>query len=83
MNELPGQFFKDIPLVNGKTMAEQMSACASLGEQVQAAKDVVQPDRSRHGPVFFVGEVLEIKGGRFQVTRIEPGHLRLKSLPAK
>ncbi len=25
----------------------------------------------------------EIKGGRFQITRIEPGHMRLKGIPAK
>jgi hypothetical protein len=51
-------------------------------QQMQAACDAAEPDRSRHGPVFVVGEVIEIRGGRFQITRIEPGHLRLKSLPA-
>jgi hypothetical protein len=77
MNELPEEFFKDIPMVSGAVVPGTVLSAA-----LQAAKDAVQPDRSRQGPVFFVGEELEIKGGRFQVTRIEPGHLRLKSLPA-
>ena len=50
--------------------------------RLQAACDAVEPDRSRHGPVFQVGEVIDIRGGKFQVTKIEPGHLRLKSLPS-
>ena len=49
---------------------------------LDAACEKAEPDPRKRGPVFEVGEVLEIKGGRFQVTRIEPGHLRLKGLPA-
>ena len=52
-------------------------------ERLQQACDAVEPDRTRHGPIFQVGEVIEIRGGRFQITRIEPGHMRLKSLPLK
>ena len=48
---------------------------------LQAACDKVQPDRTKQGPVFTVGETLEIRGGKFKITRIELGHLRLKSLP--
>jgi hypothetical protein len=40
-----------------------------------------QPDPARRGPVFEVGEILQLRGGRFQITKIEPGHLKLKSLP--
>ncbi len=51
-------------------------------ERLQAACDAVQPDRTKQGPVFQVGETIEIRGGKFQITRIEPGHIRLKSLPS-
>ena len=71
-------FLKDIP----KVSAAEFMGLQRVLEQIQAAKDVVQPDRSKQGLVFAVGEVLEIRGGKFKVTRIEPGHLRLKSLPA-
>lgn len=50
-------------------------------EKLQAACDAVQPERRFQGPIFVVGEILEIRGGKFQVTKIEPGHLKLKSLP--
>ncbi len=70
-------FLKDIPQVStGEFMGLQR-----VQDQIQTAKDALQPDRSKQGPVFAVGEILEIKGGKFQITRIEPGHLRLKSLP--
>lgn len=74
-------FLKDIPKIE-PTYPLFVNQLARLNEEIQKAKDQVQPDRSKQGPVFMVGEVLEIKGGRFQITRIEPGHMRLKSLPA-
>lgn len=52
-------------------------------ERLQAACDEAQSDRSRQGPVFQLGEIVEIRGGRFQVTKIECDHLELKGLPAK
>lgn len=61
-----------------------MNQTQSLGDQLaalQQVKDEVIPERANQGPIFSVGEVVHIKGGRFQITRIEPGHLRLKSLP--
>jgi hypothetical protein len=51
-------------------------------ERLQLAMDDVQPDRSKQGPVFQVGEILEIRGGRFKVKRIKPNRLYLDSLPA-
>lgn len=51
-------------------------------QAIDKACQTIEPDPKRRGPVFEVGEIIEIRGGRFQVTRIEPGHLRLKSLPA-
>lgn len=52
-------------------------------EKLQAACDKAQPDRALQGPVFEVGEVIEIRGGRFQVTKIDLSGLKLKSLPAR
>jgi hypothetical protein len=54
-----------------------------LRDRLQRACDAAEPDRSKHGPVFIVGEEIEIRGGRFQVTKIEPGRLVLSGLPAK
>lgn len=74
-------FLKDIPVVPQSEIAAQLANAQSrLNLALQEAKDAVQPDRQLQGPVFFVGETIEIKGGKFQVTRIEPGHMRLKSL---
>lgn len=82
-------FLKDIPAIKpeemGKLLADANAlrdSIPELNEALQAAKDRVQPDRSKQGPVFVVGEVIELRGGKFQITRIEPGHLRLKSLPS-
>ncbi len=80
MKDLPAKFFEGIPKVE-TPFGQQFKDCRELREQLQKACDEVQPDRSKQGPVFSVGEVLEIRGGKFLVTRIEPGHLRLKSLP--
>ncbi len=49
---------------------------------LDAACQAAEPDPKKRGPIFEVGEVIEIRGGRFQITRIEPGHMRLKGLPA-
>jgi hypothetical protein len=66
-------FFNKLP-----TDATAFERRKALDEACQKA----EPDPKRRGPVFEVGEVLEIRGGKFQVTKIEPGHLRLKSLPS-
>ena len=59
----------------GATAFEQRKA-------MDKACEAAEPDPKRRGPVFQVGEVIDIRGGRFQITRIEPGHMRLKSLPS-
>ena len=75
-------FLKDILTVNPEEIAKMDNRITELNAALQAAKDRVQPDRSAQGPVFVLGEVLDIRGGKFQVTKIEPGHMRLKSLPS-
>ena len=66
-------FLKDIPM-----QASPFERRRALDEACAKA----EPDPARRGPVFQVGEILEIRDGRFQVTKIEPGHLKLKSLPS-
>lgn len=83
MHPLPTEFFKDVPVADNPLMPGQpkFQDGKELRDAIQKACDTVQPDRSRQGPVFMVGEVLEIRGGKFLITKIEPGHLKLKSLP--
>jgi hypothetical protein len=50
-------------------------------EEIQEAMDRAQPDRSRQGPVFFTGEEIEIKGGRFRVAEIMGDRLILEGIP--
>ena len=94
LTPLMKEFLKDVPEFkpHGMTFEEAAKAGSERSasdfvryrfeEELQKAKDAVQPDRAKQGPVFQVGEVLDIRGGKFQVTKIEPGHLRLKSLPS-
>ena len=77
---LDPKWFKEIPTVPG---TNAFADSRELREAFQKACDEVQPDRTKQGPVFVVGEVLEIRGGKFQVTKIEPGYLKLKSLPSR
>lgn len=53
----------------------------AIEKAIQDAKDEAHPDRSRQGPVFFIGQELEINGGRFRVNDILPTGLVLNSLP--
>jgi hypothetical protein len=55
-----------------------------LGEferKIQAMKDAVIPERENQGPIFSVGEVIEIRGGRFRVHAITDKRIYLDSLP--
>lgn len=61
------------PTPQGATPSEFQRAMERAGEKAI-------PNPEHRGPTFFVGEILDIKGGRFQITRIEPGHMRLKGL---
>jgi len=50
---------------------------------LQLACDKAIPDRSKHGPIFQVGEILIIRGGRFEVLSVTKAGLVLKGLPTK
>jgi hypothetical protein len=82
MRELPETFFNRIPLeenpITGRPRRQQGKP---LRDAIQNACDAVEPDRSKQGPVFEQDEVVELKGRKFLITKIEPGHLRLKGLP--
>ena len=75
-------FMQNIPAVNAERFGELIMANAELAAELQKAKDSVQLDRSKQGPVFAIGEVLEIRGGRFKVRAIAGSRLYLDSLPA-
>lgn len=49
----------------------------------QHAKDAAIPQRENQGPVFTVGETLEIRGGKFRVHAITSSRLYLDSIPSK
>lgn len=64
---------------------EAMKAYAELGNpesDLQSVKDAAIPNREHQGPVFAVGEILEIKGGKLRVNGISRKRLYLDSLPS-
>jgi len=52
-------------------------------QRLQAAADQAIPDRRNQGPVFFLGEEIEIRGGRFKVLSIneKKNTITFESLP--
>jgi hypothetical protein len=52
-----------------------------LANELQKAKDEAIPVRDNQGPVFSVGEILEIRGGKFKVHAISDRRIYLDSLP--
>lgn len=55
-----------------------------LGEferRLQEIKDKAIPHRENQGPIFCVGEILEIRGGKFRVHAITDKRIYLDSLP--
>lgn len=48
---------------------------------LQKEMDRIQPDRSRQGPVFCVGETFELRGGKFKVVAITKKGLVLNGVP--
>lgn len=66
-----------------KILEKQMGKLHTPLEVLQKACDEAQPDRSRHGPVFQLGEILIIRGGRFQVAEMRKEGIFLKGLPTK
>lgn len=63
-----------------RAMFDQLPA-REQREHLQAAADKIIPDRRNQGPVFLIGETLEIRGGKFRIVSLAGGEIRLKSLP--
>lgn len=51
-------------------------------DRLQKAKDEAIPNREHQGPVFTIGEVLEIRGGKFRVNGITRKRIYLDSIPS-
>jgi len=54
--------------------AENQQRLAELKAQLEA-------QHPNHGGWFTVGEIIEIRGSKFQVKSVKPTELRLKLLP--
>jgi hypothetical protein len=61
-------------------MSGLTSELRSAEERFQKAKDAAIPIRENQGPVFSVGEELEIRGGKFRVHSMTSGRLYLDSI---
>jgi len=59
-----------------------MSQATALQDELQKAKDKAVPNREHQGPVFTIGEVLEIRGGKFRVHAITEKRIYLDSIPS-
>lgn len=57
-------------------------ALVPIENDSQEAQDRAIPQRENQGPVFGIGEIVEVKGGRFKVHAISDKRLYLDSLPA-
>jgi len=72
-------FFGDLStLPVASTFSNETERLQRLTKVLQEAKDVVQPERSLQGPVFQQGEIIEIKGAKFELIGIGKRTLRLK-----
>ena len=61
---------------------EKLEALGQFERRLQAMKDAAIPQRENQGPIFAIGEVLEIRGGKFRVHAITDKRIYLDSLPA-
>jgi hypothetical protein len=68
-----------VPNIPFQSAVEEMQAAQ---EALQAAKDKAVPNRDHQGPVFTIGEVLEIRGGKFRVNGITRKRIYLDSIPS-
>lgn len=59
----------------------RLRAIQNAHSDLQAAKDEAVPNREHQGPVFYVGQELEIDGGKFRVHNFGKRFLMLESLP--
>lgn len=72
-------FKQAIPTMEFKGAFDELQAKEKL---LRAAMDEAIPNRDHQGPVFHIGEVLEIKGGKFRVNGFSQKRLYLDSIPS-
>jgi len=53
-----------------------------MREALDRGCEVVQPDPALRGPVFEVGEIIEIRGGKFKVHAIGRNGITLHGVPS-
>ena len=78
MREIDARFLEGLESLPPAPPWERLG---ELNEKLQIAKDAVIPEREAQGPIFSVGEVLEIRGGKFRVHAITEKRIYLDSLP--
>ena len=61
----------------------QSGALVAIDDESQEAKDRAIPQRDRQGPTFAIGEVVDLKGGKFRVHAISDKRLYLDSIPSR
>ena len=50
-------------------------------QALDEACKAVQPDPRKRGPVFELGEILDIRGGKFKITAMTNKRMYLDSIP--
>jgi uncharacterized Zn finger protein len=81
MRPLPPELMKMVEEMEVKEQKPFWEKIGELDEKLQRAKDAAIPQRENQGPIFSVGEVLEIRGGKFRVHAITDKRIYLYSLP--
>lgn len=80
MQDLKTGEFKDLTPFLG-ALPSDMTAFERR-KAIDAACAKAEPDPKRRGPVFEVGETLDIRGGRFRVHAIKGNRLYLDGIPS-
>jgi hypothetical protein len=52
-----------------------------LQDRLHASGPSSLPPVADRGPIFAVGEIVEVKGGRFRIAKIAKGKMVLRGLP--
>lgn len=82
MREIDPRFLEGIEKLES-TAAPFLQRIGELNEKIQQAKDATIPERERQGPIFAIGEIIDIRGGKFRVHAISGKRIYLDSIPSK
>lgn len=82
IHELSAEAFRDaIPTAEFQPFANLDELRVQAEERLQKAKDAVVPIREHQGPTFYVGEEVDLKGGKFRISAITDKRIYLDSIP--